>query len=87
MGAQQDLGDPITNVSWVSELKEHYDRLGKSEALLDSKYELKTTADGGFMCHICMFLNWAGRWRERYVAKEAKQNAAKKPLLSLPKRT
>ena len=26
---------------------EHYDRLGKSEAVLDSKYKFKTTADVG----------------------------------------
>ena len=77
-----------TDVSWVSKLKEHYDRLGKSEAVLDSKYKLKITADGGFVYRI--YVPELGREVEGEVAKskkEAKQNAAKKALLSLPKRT
>ena len=90
VGSQQDLGDPITDVSWVSKLKEHYDRLGKSEAVLDSKYKLKTAADGGYVCRI--YVPELGREVEEEVRsykskKEAKQNAAKKALLSLPKRT
>ena len=75
-------------MSWVSKLKEHYDRLGKSEVVLDSKYKLKTTADGGFVYRI--YVPELGREVEGEVAKskkEAKQNAAKKALLSLPKRT
>ena len=73
---QETQSRSSADVSWVSKLKEHYDRQGKSEAVLDSKYKLKTTADGSFVYRI--YVPELGREVEGEVAKskkEAKQNA------------
>ena len=76
-GPQQDLvvqqetqSRSSTDVSWVSKLKEHYDQLGKSEAVLDSKYKFKTTADGGFVYRI--YVPELDREVEGEVAKSKK---------------
>ena len=67
---QETQSRSSTDVSWVSKLKEHYDRLGKSAAVLDSKYKLKTTADGGFVYRI--YVPELGREVEGDVAKSKK---------------
>ena len=72
-----------SEVSWVSKLKERYEKLGKPG--VGSDYKVKES-DGGFVSRI--FIPELGREVEGGRAKskkEAKQNAAKKALNLLPK--
>lgn len=77
-------GATSSDVSWVSKLKEHYDKQGKPG--MGQDFKVQETAVGGFIARI--FVPELGREVEGAAAKskkEAKQNAAKKALNSIKK--
>jgi len=73
-------------VSWVSKLKEHYDKQGKPETSLE--FAVAQESDGCFVASIFIAeLETVVQGLKASSKKQAKQNAAEKAMILLSKRT